>query len=310
MRTTRPFRPTRRTGVLVCIVLALVVCAATVSAAVLPDRPGAPAPSGSSASTADPRPADPARGPAREPSKSPETPDGTSPVRVMLVGDSVTQGARGDATWRYLLWERLQALGVDFDLVGPYRGVRYQAPDGSITHYDGGYRFPDFDTDHASKWGLEVADIPGIDGWMRTFRPDVVVLALGVNDLLTGTTPEQTAGLVEQRIATMRAVDPDVDVVLAAPTQTWVAGVPAYARLLADLALRLDTATSRVDLAPAPPGYTQGVHTYDLLHPNPVGEELIMRSVLDGLLASGAVTPTAVADPASDVSGCWRERCP
>ncbi|OOC52557.1 MULTISPECIES: GDSL-type esterase/lipase family protein [Nocardiopsis] len=40
--------------------------------------------------------------------------------RIMLAGDSMTQGANGDRTWRYHLWNHLspQVEGVDF--VGPY----------------------------------------------------------------------------------------------------------------------------------------------------------------------------------------------
>jgi hypothetical protein len=41
------------------------------------------------------------------------------PVRIMLFGDSITQGSTGDWTWRYRLWQTLAAAGVDFDFVGP-----------------------------------------------------------------------------------------------------------------------------------------------------------------------------------------------
>jgi hypothetical protein len=32
-------------------------------------------------------------------------PESHSPISVMIVGDSITQGAEGDWTWRYRLWE-------------------------------------------------------------------------------------------------------------------------------------------------------------------------------------------------------------
>ena len=41
------------------------------------------------------------------------------PVRILLVGDSVTQGSAGDWTWRYRLWKHFDAAGVAVDFVGP-----------------------------------------------------------------------------------------------------------------------------------------------------------------------------------------------
>ena len=40
------------------------------------------------------------------------------PVRILLLGDSITQGSEGDWTWRYRLWKHLTGAGVDADLVG------------------------------------------------------------------------------------------------------------------------------------------------------------------------------------------------
>ena len=46
--------------------------------------------------------------------------DAVEPLRVLLVGDSVTQGSAGDSTWRYRLWKHLEATTAGpVDLVGP-----------------------------------------------------------------------------------------------------------------------------------------------------------------------------------------------
>jgi hypothetical protein len=48
-------------------------------------------------------------------------------IRLMIVGDSISQGMEGDWTWRYRLWEwlRSQPTGaVDFEFVGPWTGTR------------------------------------------------------------------------------------------------------------------------------------------------------------------------------------------
>ncbi|MEU0239137.1 GDSL-type esterase/lipase family protein [Nocardiopsis sp. NPDC006198] len=42
------------------------------------------------------------------------------PRRIMLAGDSMTQGANGDRTWRYHLWNHLAPQVEGLDFVGPY----------------------------------------------------------------------------------------------------------------------------------------------------------------------------------------------
>jgi len=42
------------------------------------------------------------------------------PRRIMLAGDSMTQGANGDRTWRYHLWNHLSPQVEGLDFVGPY----------------------------------------------------------------------------------------------------------------------------------------------------------------------------------------------
>ena len=46
-----------------------------------------------------------------------------APIRIMVVGDFISQGYAGDYTWRYRLWEWLRAGAVDVDFVGPYSGT-------------------------------------------------------------------------------------------------------------------------------------------------------------------------------------------
>lgn len=50
------------------------------------------------------------------------TPTETEPLKVMIVGDSITHGHEGDFTWRYRIWEWFRANNISVDFVGPYRG--------------------------------------------------------------------------------------------------------------------------------------------------------------------------------------------
>ncbi|GGL06546.1 hypothetical protein GCM10012284_46020 [Mangrovihabitans endophyticus] len=90
------------------------------------------------------------------------------PVRIMPLGDSITAGI-GTATYdsyRRDLYDRLVAAGVDVDFVGSQH-----AGTGA-------------DNDHEGHSGWTIARIAGnVDGWLRRYRPDVVLLHLGTNDM-------------------------------------------------------------------------------------------------------------------------------
>lgn len=217
------------------------------------------------------------------------------PVKVLLLGDSVTQGSSGDWTWRYRLWQSLRAGPDPVDFVGP----RHDLWDYVANHAGADeYLEPAFDQDHAARWGMTLAhaDTPA-DELVATYAPDVVVVMLGVNDLGTRD-PALVDQDTEDLVAAVRAVDPEVDIVLSTVTQTWFEGATELNDLLLDTAADLDSAGSRVLLARPDRGYTRGGHTYDGLHPNSQGEVLIAAAVQSRLaeldIGSGASRPTVV----------------
>lgn len=216
------------------------------------------------------------------------------PVRVLIVGDSVTQGSAGDWTWRYRLWEHLRDDQVD--LVGPDETLAGPPPAPSNLNYAD----PDFDRDHAARWGKSFADTDWpIDRLVEVFEPDVVIELLGVNDTLWRGDPASV--LLERAadfVAQAQSADPDVDVVLGQLPQTWVPAVPAYNAGLDDLAARLGTDRSRVVVARAAADFTANVDTYDPVHPSASGEVKIAASVADALadLGIGAAYPRPLPD--------------
>ncbi|GAA1145171.1 GDSL-type esterase/lipase family protein [Nocardioides aquiterrae] len=209
------------------------------------------------------------------------------PVRILLVGDSVTQGSAGDWTWRYRLWEHLRDAGVD--LVGPDQTMAGPPPGPASLHYAD----PDFDRDHAARWGKSFVDTDWtIAQLVDVFHPDVVVELLGVNDAVWGGVPasrllDRARDFVEQA----QAADPDVDVVLGELPQTWYAAVPAYDAGLRGLADRLGTERSRVVVADAPADFRRDVDTYDPVHPSASGEVKIAAAVADALAGLGIGSP-------------------
>ena len=210
------------------------------------------------------------------------------PTRIMLLGDSVTQGSAGDWTWRYRLWRHLRAAGADVDFVGPDRHLADQAGPS--------YAYADrsFDQDHAAAWGLwAAAGMERVGGLVTTHRPDVVVVMLGINDLLFNAPAESVLWCLQRIVEEARAADPGVDVVLSEVTQTWGtldgraeavnAGLPA-------LAASLTTPESRVSIAHAAAGYRVS-HTFDGSHPSAQGEVRIAAAVADALSLLGIGAP-------------------
>lgn len=206
--------------------------------------------------------------------------------RVLIVGDSITQGLPGDVTWRYHLWD---AFDGGIDLVGPMRGQ--YGPGGSQVVDQ--YPHP-FDVDHAARWGMPLsAMVWPIGDLVETYDPDVVVEELGHNDLAYyGHTPESLAVLVEDFVADARAAKPDVDVVLGQLAWTWDPPVQQFNALLLDVAAELDTPAARVVVATMPP--MTYADTYDNAHPNAAGEVKIAAAHEAALRGLGLVNAAPV----------------
>lgn len=209
---------------------------------------------------------------------------------ILIVGDSVAQGSVDDWTWRYRLWRHLTGTGAVVDFVGPRDDLLNRQTDEFGSH---DYADRDFDQDHAARWGMAFArqDYP-IRDLVAACRPDVVVEALGINDLTwLGAPPEAVVDEARTFITDARAADPDVDVVLAELPQTWFANVTAYNDALRGLADEPDTPTSRVVTAATGTGFTEWVDTYDPAHLAATGEVKMAAGVADALASLGVGTP-------------------
>ncbi len=220
-----------------------------------------------------------------------------APVRIMPVGDSITQGSAGDYTWRFRLWESLQtggpAGGVDFV------GTRNALWNPQTGKQDGNrfYADPNFDQDHQAIWLRTLIDesltIGGTIKAMAT-KPDVIVVDLGTNDYARGASKSMTA--LRAFITNARAAAPGVDVVVlglyrlynvkgrAYENTSYVQGFNAS---LPTLAAQLDTPSQRVVAAPVEPAFDAATMTWDGRHPTPKGELVLARAASDALQTIG-----------------------
>ena len=193
----------------------------------------------------------------------------SGPIRIMPLGDSVTSGLDGSASYRYWLWQLLQAKKFNVDFVGTLWGV---GPDGASGIY------PNFDQDHEGHFGATTDDIlNGIGDWAAQTQPQVVLLLIGGNDFQNGASPGQVLDNTGAIIDTLRSVNPNVAVLWAmlpqAPDQR--AQDQAYNRGVSRLARAWSTTQSPIRVVNLWSGFNPAKDTLDGQHPNASGEKIL-----------------------------------
>lgn len=217
--------------------------------------------------------------------------------RLIVIGDSISEGGFGHDSYRRELWNGLVSRDdkplVDF--VGKRRGVTNQGgtcqPTSSSTNV--APLRPEFDLDHQAYWGWCVDtvnnDLPqrlaelNADG--RT--PDIALVHLGTNDL---SQQAQAASSIradlDSLITTLRAANPSIRILLARiiPYSGGEAQVAALNAEIASLAAQRSTTGSPVTPVDQATGFVVG-DLYDGFHPDDGGETKMANRWLEALAA-------------------------
>ncbi len=123
-----------------------------------------------------------------------------TPLRVMPLGDSITWGV-GSSTgngYRAPLWDRLAADGHPLDFVGTLRG-------GSMS-----------DPDNQGHSGYRIDQIAALaDASLTRYRPNVVTLEIGTNDLNGNYQPSTAPARLKSLVNQITAAAPDATVLVA-----------------------------------------------------------------------------------------------
>ncbi len=216
------------------------------------------------------------------------------PLRIMIVGDSISQGSAGDYTWRYRLWQHLAGVRVDFVFVGPKTDLLDPSTGQQGSH---DYVDPNFGTAHDAIWGRTLAQEQGtIASEVADFQPDVLLVLMGIDDLIwLGATAEQATNSMQALVMNARSANPNVRFVLS--TLLTHDPVPAHPDLpnvitqfnasLRGLATSLDSTQSPVGVTDPSTGFDPATDTYDASHPNPAGEFKIAAAFADTLASVG-----------------------
>ncbi|MBW4525158.1 MAG: SGNH/GDSL hydrolase family protein [Phormidium tanganyikae FI6-MK23] len=192
--------------------------------------------------------------------------DGTpTGVRIMPLGDSITQADRNYNSYRRPLWLQLRAAGYDVNFVGSTK-----------SNYLGNAPKSDFDQDHEGHWGWQADEVLArIDQWSQDAKPDIVLIHLGTNDVLGGQSFESTIAELQKLIEVMRQRNPKLKILIAQliPSSGGEALTQQFNQQIAALARSTSSQTSPVILVDQFSGFDVQQDTYDGLHPNESGEQ-------------------------------------
>ncbi|MER5935407.1 GDSL-type esterase/lipase family protein [Streptomyces sp. NPDC002054] len=203
-------------------------------------------------------------------------------MRFMFVGDSMTIGRAGDYTWRYRMWQHLNAtFGGPYKIVGPRTEVYDTFADAPVSHDYADPGFPAHARRHLAGWGEGWQHMaPLVGGAVAAHKPDVLLVSLGLIDLGFYTDAGQTAANVRAFVTAARQARPSVRMVLlpvipnsrADTDEPFAAEVARFNELLAKAVADLSTDASPLLLAARPESYDIHYDTYDGTHPNASGE--------------------------------------
>ncbi|WP_242423850.1 GDSL-type esterase/lipase family protein, partial [Frankia sp. EI5c] len=218
----------------------------------------------------------------------------TPTTRVLILGDSVALQTAGDYTWRYRL---AQHLNLTAEKPVDFVGDRIDVWD-NTANKPGSNDYVDawFDRDHHAVWGDSTrVERDAVQDLLQATPADVLIVALGANDLTYWSTPEMAADDMLALIKNARRVNPDIDVVVAEvlDRSDYVGGrhlapqATAYNTLLDERVGNWQTADSRVVVARDYADWNPYLHTWDGSHPNPTGEFVITRAVANALAQLG-----------------------
>ncbi|KAH8803580.1 hypothetical protein F5884DRAFT_888954 [Xylogone sp. PMI_703] len=240
------------------------------------------------------------------------------PIKVMIVGDSISHGRQGDYTWRYRIWQWFTGNGITVDLVGPYTGtvppsppappsppVLYgeTAPASPIITVGSGYAagvdsaFIANDA-HFAYWGRQVAqDALVIADMVREYVLDYLLVELGFNDL--GWFVSDAFGTLDSMLSLVtnaRSANSNIKFAIAnVSMRTFIGGrddlvinTDLYNTLLANNIPHWSTSQSPVYLVDFRDNYscepTGGCPSgTDGLHPDALGEYQIAKAFADTL---------------------------
>lgn len=216
----------------------------------------------------------------------------SAPLRVLAIGDSVTQGRRGNGkpgdldgptqSWRYPFWKALQERRAHVDMVGTLQDGFEGNPDWpSVAGVS-------FDRNHESHWGWELNQVTEmLRQHLPSLQADVALIALGGNDIRNGDSLEKVMAEWRELLTLLRSHLPHIAIIIGAACADFHP-IDSYNREILAKAPGFSTADSPVSAADGCRGWVSDPKrpesdTLDWVHPNARGDEKIARAFLKAL---------------------------
>ena len=208
------------------------------------------------------------------------------PLRVLAVGDSITQGGkrgRDEFTYRYALQRLLHERGIAFDFVGGRRDGLHE--DAVWPEIAPGVAF---DLDHEGYYGRKTAYVSGkVVEVLPTLAqaPNVVLVHLGTNDQNSADPASEVVAPLRELVGALRDCNPDVAVFFGHLNFNDSKGANAIRPMVEALAAELSTERSPVVTVHHYRGWNEKPRlpdsdTFDWAHPNLQGQEKMARAWL------------------------------
>jgi lysophospholipase L1-like esterase len=212
-----------------------------------------------------------------EPNAAAASDHSAAAIRILPLGDSITQGGRRDRpeyTYRYPLYFLLSKAGYRVDFIGSMK-----------TGLDADAVWPDrggiaFDPDHEGHYGWTTAQVAEkLPGWIAKYPapPDVALVHLGSNDYGHINYYASIIRPLGKIIATLRGANPRIVILVSLLNENgrrpWI-----VRRMLQGMAWWANSETSALVIVDHHTGWREDPtdplsDTFDGAHPNPRGQE-------------------------------------
>jgi len=219
----------------------------------------------------------------------------TVTIKILALGDSITQAESNRASYRYPLWKKLVDAGLNFDFVG---SMNKQFGPGIPPHAE--YKGRKFDTDHEGHFAWAAEEFlrgRGFDNgsgagklqdWLTKYNVDIALIHLGTNDAFMRQSNQSTSDELKSIVSLIREDNPGVIILLARliPTTRTAKDTKAVVSLnetIVKLSKSLGTTDSPVILVDQFAGFDGEADLYDKVHPNTQGEEKMAAKWFDAI---------------------------
>jgi lysophospholipase L1-like esterase len=202
-------------------------------------------------------------------------------VRVMPLGDSITEGTQVPGGYRIGLWQRFATDGYRVD----FTGSQFNGPAGLGDH------------DHEGHPGWRIDQIDAnIVTWLRNTNPRTVLLHIGTNDVLQNYNlagaPGRLSTLVDHITATVPAADVFVATIIPLANQNQESAARAFNATIPGMVAAKVNAGKRVHLVDMHAALTTA-DLIDGIHPTATGYDKMAATWFAALRS----VPGSIGDP-------------